>query len=308
MHRALLPLAEQMKPDDLAVVELSSFQLMGMTQSADIAVVTNLAPNHLDVHKDMAEYIAAKENVYLHQGKTGKLVVNMDNEITNSFAEKAPGMVEKFSRLGKPSNGVWLENGIIYRNGRRIMPADDIKIPGVHNIENYMAAACATEGLATDADVDAVARSFGGVEHRIELVRELHGVKYYNDSIASSPSRMIAGLHSFKQKVILIAGGYDKHIPFDVLGPEICVHVKTLVLGGATADKIRAAVENAPEYRKGAPEILEANDLCEAVALCRKAAQPGDIVTLSPACAAFDQFKNFAVRGRAYKELVGSLT
>ena len=188
------------------------------------------------------------------------------------------------------------------------MPADDIKIPGVHNIENYMAAACATEGLATDADVDAVARSFGGVEHRIELVRELHGVKYYNDSIASSPSRTIAGLHSFKQKVILIAGGYDKHIPFDVLGPEICAHVKTLVLCGATADKIRAAVENAPEYRKGAPEILEANDLCEAVALCRKAAQPGDIVTLSPACAAFDQFKNFAVRGRAYKELVGSLT
>ena len=131
-----------------------------MTQSADIAVVTNLAPNHLDVHKDMAEYIAAKENVYLHQGKTGKLVVNMDNEITNSFAEKAPGTVEKFSRLGKPSNGVWLENGIIYRNGRRIMPADDIKIPGVHNIENYMAAACATEGLATDADVDAVAVTF----------------------------------------------------------------------------------------------------------------------------------------------------
>ena len=304
----LLPLAEQMKPDDLAVVELSSFQLMGMTQSADIAVVTNLAPNHLDVHKDMAEYIAAKENVYLHQGKTGKLVVNMDNEITNSFAEKAPGMVEKFSRLGKPSNGVWLENGIIYRNGRRIMPADDIKIPGVHNIENYMAAACATEGLATDADVDAVARSFGGVEHRIELVRELHGVKYYNDSIASSPSRTIAGLHSFKQKVILIAGGYDKHIPFDVLGPEICAHVKTLVLCGATADKIRAAVENAPEYKKGAPEILEANDLREAVALCRKAAQPGDVVTLSPACAAFDQFKNFAVRGRAYKKLVGSLT
>ena len=306
--RPLLPEIRDVKPEDVAVVELSSFQLISMRRSPNVAVITNLSPNHLDVHKDMAEYIAAKENVYLHQGKTGKLVVNMDNEITNSFAEKAPGMVEKFSRLGKPSNGVWLENGIIYRNGRRIMPADDIKIPGVHNIENYMAAACATEGLATDADVDAVARSFGGVEHRIELVRELHGVKYYNDSIASSPSRTIAGLHSFKQKVILIAGGYDKHIPFDVLGPEICVHVKTLVLCGATADKIRAAVENAPEYRKGAPEILEANDLCEAVALCRKAAQPGDIVTLSPACAAFDQFKNFAVRGRAYKELVGSLT
>ena len=154
----------------------------------------------------------------------------------------------------------------------------------------------------------AVAKSFAGVEHRIEPVRTLNGVQWFNDSIATSPTRTIAGLRAFPHKVVLIAGGYDKHIPFDVLGPEICAHVKTLVLCGATADKIRAAVENAPEYRKGAPEILEANDLREAVALCQKAAQPGDIVTLSPACAAFDQFKNFAVRGRAYKELVGSLT
>ena len=297
-----------MQPSDIAVVELSSFQLMGMTQSADIAVVTNLAPNHLDVHKDMAEYIAAKENVFLHQSSSGKLVVNMDNEITNALAEKAPGAVEKFSRCAKPQNGVWLENGIIYRNGREIMPAADIKIPGVHNIENYMAAACATEGLASDDDVDFVARNFGGVEHRIELVRELRGVKYYNDSIASSPSRTIAGLHSFTQKVILIAGGYDKHIPFDALGPEICAHVKTLVLCGATADKIRTAVVNAPEYEEGKPEILEAEDLREAVLLAQKAAVSGDIVTLSPACAAFDQFKNFAVRGKTFKEIVNSLT
>ena len=304
----LLPRAEEMKPEDIAVVELSSFQLMGMTQSADIAVVTNLAPNHLDVHKDMAEYIAAKENVYLHQSKTGKLVVNMDNEITNAFAAKAPGTVEKFSRLGRPENGVWLENGIIYRNGREIMPAADIKIPGVHNIENYMAAACATEGLVSDADVDAVARSFGGVEHRIELVRELDGVKYYNDSIASSPSRTIAGLHSFDQKLILIAGGYDKHIPFDVLGPEVCRHVKTLVLCGATADKIRQAVVSAPEYCEGEPQIVQAQNLREAVELARSAAKPGDIITLSPACAAFDQFKNFMVRGKTYKEIVNSLS
>ena len=305
---ALLPMLPEVSPEDVAVVELSSFQLISMHASPNIAVVTNVTPNHLDHHKDMAEYIAAKENVYLHQGKTGKLVVNMDNEITNSFAEKAPGTVEKFSRLGRPQNGVWLENGIIYRNGREIMPAADIKIPGVHNIENYMAAACATEGLVSDADVDAVARNFGGVEHRIELVRELHGVKYYNDSIASSPSRTIAGLHSFPQKVILIAGGYDKHIPFDVLGPEICAHVKTLVLCGATAGKIRAAVENAPEYHEGEPQILEANNLREAVELAKHAAEAGDVVTLSPACAAFDQFKNFAVRGKTFKEIVNSLT
>ena len=206
-----------------------------------------------------------------------------------------------------PICGVWLNGDTIYRDDTPIMKAADIRIPGVHNIENYMAAACAVEGLASDADVDAVAKAFPGVEHRIEFVRELDGVKYYNDSIASSPSRTIAGLHSFPQKVILIAGGYDKHIPFDVLGPEICAHVKTLVLCGATAAKIRAAVEAAPDEIPGQPIILEAHDLPEAVRLAKAAAKPGDIVTLSPACAAFDQFKNFAVRGRAYKDLVNAL-
>ena len=303
----LLPLAEQMEPDDIAVVELSSFQLMGMTRSADIAVVTNLAPNHLDVHKDMAEYIAAKQNVYLHQSSAGKLVVNMDNAITDNFAATAPGTVEKFSRLARPARGVWLNGDTIYRDDRPIMKAADIRIPGVHNIENYMAAACAVEGLASDADIDAVAKTFPGVEHRIEFVRELDGVKYYNDSIASSPSRTIAGLHAFPQQVILIAGGYDKHIPFDVLGPEICAHVKTLVLCGATAAKIRAAVESAPDYAPGHPAITEAGTLAEAVQMAKSAARPGDIVTFSPACASFDQFKNFAVRGRAFKDLIAAL-
>lgn len=303
----LLPLAEGMQPTDIAVVELSSFQLMTMQRSADIAVITNLAPNHLDMHKDMAEYIASKENVYLHQGKDGKLVVNMDNEITNGFSSKAPGTLEKFSLRGKPENGVYLENGVIYRNGSRIMDAADILIPGIHNVENYMAAACAVEGLASDADVLAVARSFGGVEHRIELVRELHGVRYYNDSIASSPSRMIAGLHSFDQKLIVIAGGYDKHIPFDVLGPEICCHVKLLILCGATADNIEKAVLDAPEYKPGFPEIIRVDCLQKAVDTAHEKAQTGDVVTLSPACAAFDQFKNFMVRGAYFKQLIKEL-
>ena len=303
----LLPLAKEMSPEDFAVVELSSFQLMTMTSSAEVAVVTNLAPNHLDVHKSMEEYIAAKENVYLHQSPSGKLVVNMDNAITHSFVGKANGRVEEFSRFGIPENGVYLQNGTIYRNGKKIMDAADIRIPGVHNIENYMAAACAVEGFASDADIDAVARSFGGVEHRIELVRELDGVRYYNDSIASSPTRTIAGLHSFDRRVILIAGGYDKHIPFDALGPEICAHVKLLILCGATADKIRAAVEGAPEYVPGQPEIVTVQSLGDAVELAHMRAQRGDIVTLSPACAAFDQFKNFMVRGESYKRMVAAL-
>ena len=303
----LLPLAERMQPEDVAVVELSSFQLMTMTQSADVAVVTNLAPNHLDVHRDMAEYVAAKENVFLHQSPDGLLVLNMDNAVTDGFAENARGRVVKFSRLGVPEHGVYLQDGVILRDGKKIMDAADIRIPGVHNIENYMAAACAVEGLASDADIDAVARSFAGVEHRIELVRELCGVRYYNDSIASSPSRTIAGLHSFPQKVILIAGGYDKHIPFDTLGGEICAHVKTLILCGATADKIRAAVTGAENYAPGQPEILQADDLAQAVRMAKDAAAPVDVVTLSPACAAFDQFKNFMVRGARFKELVRAL-
>lgn len=303
----LLPLAKEMSPEDFAVVELSSFQLMTMTSSAEVAVVTNLAPNHLDVHKSMEEYIAAKENVYLHQSPSGKLVVNMDNAITHSFVGKAKGRVEEFSRFGIPENGVYLQDGTIYRNGKKIMDAADIRIPGVHNIENYMAAACAVEGFASDADIDAVARSFGGVEHRIELVRELDGVRYYNDSIASSPTRTIAGLHSFDRRVILIAGGYDKHIPFDALGPEICAHVKLLILCGATADKIRAVVEGTPEYVPGQPEIVTVQSLSDAVELAHMRAQRGDIVTLSPACAAFDQFKNFMVRGESYKRMVAAL-
>lgn len=303
----LLPLAKEMSPEDFAVVELSSFQLMTMTSSAEVAVVTNLAPNHLDVHKSMEEYIAAKENVYLHQSPSGKLVVNMDNAITHSFVGKAKGRVEEFSRFGIPENGVYLQDGTIYRNGKKIMDAADIRIPGVHNIENYMAAACAVEGFASDADIDAVARSFGGVEHRIELVRELDGVRYYNDSIASSPTRTIAGLHSFDRRVILIAGGYDKHIPFDALGPEICAHAKLLILCGATADKIRAAVEGAPEYVPGQLEIVTVQSLGDAVELAHMRAQRGDIVTLSPACAAFDQFKNFMVRGESYKRMVAAL-
>ena len=291
----LLDRIPEMTASDLAVVELSSFQLMDMTHSPKVAVVTNLAPNHLDVHKDMAEYIHAKEQIYLHQRPGDRLVLNYDNEITRRFAEKAVGQVIYFSRQGQPSGGVWLEGDTIYAQSRAVMTRQDILLPGIHNVENYMAAICA------------VARSFGGVEHRIELVRELQGVRYYNDSIASSPTRTMAGLHSFDQQVILIAGGYDKHISFAPLGPEIVQHVKRLILCGATADKIRAAVLAAPDYAPGRPEITEVQTLAEAVAEAKNAAKPGDVVLLSPACAAFDQFKNFMVRGQTFKTLVRDL-
>ena len=189
---------------------------------------------------------------------------------------------------------------------RQIMTTEDIRLPGVHNVENYMAAIAAVDGLVPDETIRTFARAFNGVEHRIELVRTWRGVRFYNDSIASSPSRTIAGLRSFKEKVILIAGGYDKHIPFDVLGPEVVEHVKLLILCGATADKIRAAVEQAPGYRPGHPEILDVTPFQRAVETARDRAVPGDVVTLSPACAAFDQFKNFMERGKTFKAIVNS--
>ena len=306
----LLCEAGEMRETDAVVLELSSFQLMSMQHSPHIAVITNLAPNHLDMHKGMEEYVAAKENIFRHQKVGDVAIFNLDNDITREQGNRAVGDVRYFSRREEPKNGVFLrgEDIIVRKDGaeRRLMTTADIKLPGVHNVENYMAAIAAVDGLVPDDVIVNFAREFGGVEHRIELVRTYRGVRYYNDSIASSPSRCIAGLRSFKEKVILIAGGYDKHIPFDVLGPEIVEHVKLLVLCGATAEKIRTAVEKAPGYAPGTPEIIDISPFEKAVETARDRAQDGDVVTLSPACAAFDQFKNFMERGKTFKSIVNS--
>ena len=299
----LLPLVREMKETDYAVVELSSFQLMDMKRSPARAVITNLAPNHLDIHKDMAEYIEAKTNIFRYQDERGLLILNADNAITSGF--RGNGTTRFFSRQKEAD--VCVTDGVICRHGERVLPVGDILIPGVHNVENYMAAIAMVEGLVDDETIRHVAKTFGGVEHRIELVRVKDGVKFYNDSIASSPSRTIAGLRSFPEKVILIAGGYDKHIPYDVLGPEICEHVKKLFLGGATGGKIRSAVENCPEYDPKSLEIRDCGTFEPAGRAAAAAAEPGDVVLMSPASAAFDQFKNFMVRGEYYKKLVKEL-
>ena len=301
----LLPDCHRIAPEDYAVVELSSFQLMDMHRSANVAVVTNLAPNHLDVHRDMAEYVEAKKNIFRFQSQADTLILNLDNEITAGFTGN--GKTRWFSRLGKTDNGICLREGCLCRDGERVLDKADILLPGEHNVENYMAAILAVEGLVEDAVICQVARTFGGVEHRIELVRIKDGVRFYNDSIASSPSRTIAGLRSFDQKVILIAGGYDKNIPFEVLGPEVCKHTKAVYLNGATAGKIRAAIEKAPEYKPGYPELIDCADFTDAVLKSAAAAKDGDIVLMSPACAAFDQFKNFAVRGQYFKKCIMEL-
>ena len=310
LGRPLLAEAGNINPDDYAVVELSSFQLLDMTRSPHIAVVTNLAPNHLDVHRDMAEYIAAKENIFLHQGAGDIAIFNLDNEITRELAKKAKGRVRLFSRRTEVADGAFVRDGAIWlRNAageREVLKTADIRIPGQHNVENYCAALAAVDGLVPDEAARAVAREFGGVEHRIELVRERRGVRWYNDSIASNPTRTIAGLRSFDQQVILIAGGYDKHIPFTPLAPEIVEHVKLLILCGATADAIRAVVTDYDGYH-GQPEIVECQTLQAAVDLAASRAEAGDVVTLSPACAAFDQFENFMESGKAFKAMVRAL-
>ena len=299
----LLDKAEAMQSDDKVVLELSSFQLMDLHHSCHIAVVTNLAPNHLDMHRDMDEYVGAKKNIFLRQSADDTLILNHDNAITDGFAGEARGAVKLFSRRERVENGVYFQDGVILRGGTEVLRGSDILIPGLHNVENYMAAILATEGFVTDEDVRAVAKHFGGVEHRIELVRVKDGVSYYNDSIASSPSRTIAGLRSFEQKVILIAGGYDKHIPYDVLGPEIAAHVKLLVCTGATGGKIAQAARACD----GCPEILEIDDFYDAVHTASTRAERGDVVLLSPASAAFDKFKNFMVRGAEFKKTVMEL-
>ena len=297
----LLPLVRQMKETDFAVVELSSFQLMDMRRSPHVALITNLAPNHLDIHKDMEEYVESKKNIYRFQQEADLLVVNGDNAITAPL--QGPGATHAFSRAGKNVR-VRLENGIIYRDGTPVLDKTDILLPGEHNVENYMAAIAVVEGLVEDETIRQVAKTFGGVAHRIELVRVKDGVRYYNDSIASSPSRTMAGLKSFPEKVILIAGGYDKHIPYDVLGPEICKHVKKLFLCGATAPQIRAAVEKCNLEK---PEMVDCGKFEAAVKAAAAAAENGDVVLMSPASASFDEFKNFAVRGDFFKKLIMEL-
>lgn len=301
----LLPLYEQIQKTDIAVVELSSFQLLDMHCSAHRALITNLAPNHLDVHKDMDEYVQAKKNIYRFQNQDGLLIVNADNDLTAPL--QGEGTTYRFSRQGKPGSRVVLSGDQICLNGEPILHTEDILLPGVHNIENYMAAILAVEGLVSKETIRHVAKTFGGVEHRIELVRVKDGVRYYNDSIASSPSRTIAGLRSFSKKVILIAGGYDKQIPFDELGVEICSRAKAVYLNGATAGSIRKAVENAPNYIPGSPALVDCDDFADAVQKACAAAVSGDVVLMSPACAAFDQFKNFMQRGKAFKKLIMEL-
>lgn len=292
----------------MVVAELSSFQLISMRQGPDVAVVTNLAPNHLDIHKDMDEYVDAKKNLILHQDGFSRTVLNAGNEITAGFAPLVRGDCWQFSRTSEPHRGVFCDGEKILVNGQPLMSVSEIKLPGWHNVENYMAAIAAAWGDVSPENMRRVAREFGGVEHRMEFVRELNGVKYYNDSIASSPSRTISGtLSCYDKNLILICGGYDKHIPYEPLGAPICERVKELILMGHTAEKIEQAVLSCPQYSETHPNIHHVSDMQGAVSLAHELAAPGDVVSLSPASASFDLYPGFEARGRHFKELVSRL-
>ena len=289
------------------VLELSSFQLTRMQQSPQVAVVTNVAPNHLDWHTDMAEYIEAKRNLVAHQRPGDRAVLNADNPVTAGFSAELPGEVWLFSRKGPVERGAWLgEDGVICVSDgtvqTAVMRTADIRLPGVHNIENYLAAICAVWGVVPAPVIADYARTFGGVPHRCELVRELDGVRWYNDSIGTSPSRTMAGLRAFDRKVILIAGGYDKHIPYDPLGPVAAETVETAILLGATADAIQRAIASC-----SALPCVRVASMEEAVLKAREIAREGDIVFMSPASASFDLYRNFEERGDHFKRLVMAL-
>ena len=309
--RALLPIARQVKEDDVAVVELSSFQLISMRKSPDVAVVTNVTPNHLDHHKDMQEYIDAKRNILLYQDRNCKAVLGYENDVSRNMEDDVKGKCVFFTRLTDisrlPDCGYIDSEGYLCVGGERIVHEDDVALRGKHNLENLLAAFCAVNGDVPYEVMTKVAKEFKGVEHRIEPVRTLNGVQWFNDSIASSPTRTIAGLKSFPQKICIIAGGYDKKIPYEPLAQPVIDNVKLLVVMGQTGPAIEKVVREHPDFEKSGIKILHADSMEQAVQLMYENTQPGDIVSLSPASASFDLYPNFEVRGKHFKQLVNEL-
>ncbi len=311
----VLDMTPKMRAKDWVILELSSFQLHTMKKSPERAVITNLSPNHLDWHTDYNEYIEAKTNIYKNMSEDNIIVLNADNADSTALIPSITSLPRLFSRTKKAD--IWLDGEVIKRGETEVLNINDIKIPGMHNVENYMAAIAAVDGLVSDEIIRSVAKDFGGVEHRIELVREKDGVKYYNSSIDSSPNRTINALKVFKQKIIMLAGGKDKGIPYDEIGNPIADAVKTLILISKlpvteedklihpTADAIRQAVINTG--RDDIPEMIEVHTYEDAVKIAHEKAVEGDIVLLSPASTSFDMFRNFEERGNLFKKLVNEL-
>lgn len=301
----------EINEEDVIVLELSSFQLMNMTVSPDIAVITNISPNHLNIHKDYEEYIEAKKNIFKNQKEDGILVLNYDNEITRDCKKDANGKVVYFSSKEKLEDGVIVDKDVIKecedRIRKHIISTKDIHLRGMHNYENVSAAIAATKSFIDMDTIVSTVNDFKGVEHRIEFIRELDGVKWYNDSIGTSPTRTMAGLNSFDEGIVLIAGGYDKHLDYEPLAKPIVEKVKSLILIGQTSEKIYKVVTDELQEQGKELDIYKCSEFKEIVEVARKVAKLGQVVLFSPASASFDLFKNFAERGNRFKELVNKL-
>ncbi|MGE5485534.1 MAG: UDP-N-acetylmuramoyl-L-alanine--D-glutamate ligase [Ignavibacteriales bacterium] len=306
----LIEKVEEIPVDSIVVLELSSFQLQTVDRSPGVSIITNISPNHLDVHSSMDEYIEAKKNIFRFQSGGDVAVLNADNPVTAGMAGDCPAGVLMFSRRNRAS-GAYVDGGRIvlgFGGGESVIPVKDIRIPGLHNVENALAASTAAAWLgAKPGDIAAVLRTFPGVEHRLELVREKDGVRFYNDSIATAPDRTIAALNTIEGPKVLILGGYDKHLPFDELGREVVDKVEAVVTVGATAAKIEKAIEEAAAAAGKGPLVTRCSTFAEAVEAAAARARPGCSVLLSPACASYDLFRNFEERGRLFKELVTRL-
>ena len=301
----------EMEPNDIVVLELSSFQLMNMNISPDIAVITNITPNHLNIHKDYQEYIDAKKCIFKNQKENGILILNYDNDITRECSKEANGKVIFFSSKTKLDSGFIVDDDIIKECNdgirKHILNTDEVILRGNHNFQNIATALAATKTLVdTDVAVEAI-KKFRPVEHRIEFVREIDGVKWYNDSASSSPTRTISGLNAFKENIILIAGGYDKNLEYEPLAKPVIDKVSTLILIGQTAEKIYDVVKNESEKENKKININMCDTLEQTIEIAKKSAKKGDVVLFSPASASFDMFKNFADRGNKFKDLVNKI-
>ncbi len=315
--RPLIEKVREIPASARVVLELSSFQLQLLDRSPQVGALLNISPNHLDIHRSMEEYVQAKANIWRFQGPGDAIVLNWDRPITREMAASCRGKVFFFSYREEVSPGAFVRDGrIVVQVDRKhegeveICSTDEIRLPGAHNVENVMAASilallCGAEPGA----IRRVATTFRGVEHRLELVANIGGVRYYNDSIATTPDRTEAALTTFTAPVILIAGGYDKHIGFDDLARTIRTRVKTLITLGVTAPKIEKAVLDAVEVdgKERDLKIQRVDSLEEAVRLAFQGARPGDVVLLSPACASYDMFRNFEERGQQFRRLVEAL-
>lgn len=312
--RSLLTNLEEIKPQEIVVLELSSFQLKelsGIKKSPHISIVTNISPNHLDRHIGMDDYIQAKKTIITYQKPGDYAILNYDDPELRRWEQECKSHVLWYSTRQRIKNGAWIKDGnivlSIHGQERVIVCTSRIKIPGNHNLQNILATSCAAHMAgAHEQHMERIMANFGGLEHRLEFVREIHGVRYYNDSKATTPESAIAAMRAFQEPIILIAGGIDKGSNFEKFAETCIQQTKAIVLIGKMAHKIQELILQKTDGEKK-PSIFISNTFREAFQQAHGIAKTGEIVLLSPACASYDMFLNYEERGRQFKNMVQAL-